>query len=91
MHVPSKNKDFISLFGQNFTNIVVFDSFLSRDGVNVMGYFIWSLFDNIEWNTGYTVRFGINYIDFKNGLKRHPKQSANWLKKFLKTEKHVEL
>ncbi|CAL8177213.1 unnamed protein product [Prunus armeniaca] len=62
-----------------------------QDGVNVMGYFIWSLFDNIEWNTGYTVRFGINYIDFKNGLKRHPKQSADWLKKFLKTEKHVEL
>ncbi|TQE00498.1 hypothetical protein C1H46_013924 [Malus baccata] len=62
-----------------------------EDGVNVMGYFIWSLFDNMEWNTGYTVRFGINYIDFKDGLKRHPKDSAKWLKKFLKTENHEDL
>ncbi|KAM2903856.1 hypothetical protein COP2_003637 [Malus domestica] len=54
---------------------------IDKDGVNVMGYF----------KNGYTVKFGINYIDFKNGLKRHPKDSAEWLKKFLKTENHEEL
>ncbi|KAK4608270.1 hypothetical protein RGQ29_001897, partial [Quercus rubra] len=55
-----------------------------KDGVNVKGYFAWSLLDNFEWNSGYTVRFGINYVDYKNGLKRHPKLSAHWFKKFLK-------
>ncbi|WCJ41795.1 Beta-glucosidase 12 [Euphorbia peplus] len=55
-----------------------------EDGVNVKGYFAWSLMDNFEWSSGYTVRFGIYYIDFKDGLKRYPKLSAGWFKKFLK-------
>ncbi|KAL5832122.1 hypothetical protein ACOSQ3_017550 [Xanthoceras sorbifolium] len=62
-------------------------SFLKRtikDGVNLRGYFAWSLLDNFEWNAGYTVRFGINYVDYKNGLKRYPKHSARWFKNFLK-------
>ncbi|XP_010046697.2 beta-glucosidase 12 [Eucalyptus grandis] len=54
-----------------------------KDGVNVRGYFAWSLLDNFEWSWGYTVRFGINYVDYKNGLKRYPKQSAIWFKSFL--------
>ncbi|KAF3449148.1 hypothetical protein FNV43_RR09876 [Rhamnella rubrinervis] len=54
-----------------------------KDGVNVKGYFAWSLLDNYEWSSGYTVRFGINYVDYKNGLKRHPKLSAHWFKAFL--------
>ncbi|KAL0337136.1 UNVERIFIED_CONTAM: Oleuropein beta-glucosidase [Sesamum calycinum] len=52
--------------------------------VNVKAYFIWSLFDNYEWAEGYTVRFGIFYIDFENGrLTRYPKSSAIWWKNFL--------
>ena len=66
-------------FKQNFTS-KVFD----RDGVDVRGYFAWSLLDNFEWSSGYTVRFGINYVDYKNGLKRYPKLSARWFKNFLK-------
>ncbi|KAF8041057.1 hypothetical protein BT93_B3086 [Corymbia citriodora subsp. variegata] len=54
-----------------------------KDGVNVKGYFAWSLLDNFEWGSGYTVRFGINYVDYKNGLKRYPKHSAIWFKSFL--------
>ncbi|XP_042489608.1 beta-glucosidase 12-like [Macadamia integrifolia] len=54
-----------------------------KEGVNVRGYFAWSLFDNFEWAYGYTVRFGIHYVDFKNGLKRYPKRSAYWFKRFL--------
>ncbi|XP_062172006.1 beta-glucosidase 13-like [Alnus glutinosa] len=54
-----------------------------KKGVNIKGYFAWSLLDNFEWNSGYTVRFGINYVDYKNGLKRHPKLSAHWFKTFL--------
>ncbi|KAF8403882.1 hypothetical protein HHK36_011988 [Tetracentron sinense] len=55
-----------------------------KDGVDVRGYFAWSLLDNFEWNSGYTVRFGIYYVDYKDGLKRYPKHSAIWFKKFLK-------
>ncbi|KAF5447899.1 hypothetical protein F2P56_033415 [Juglans regia] len=54
------------------------------DGVRVKGYFAWSFSDTFEWFSGYTIRFGIHFIDFENGLKRHPKLSAQWFKNFLK-------
>ncbi|KAL3529722.1 hypothetical protein ACH5RR_009044 [Cinchona calisaya] len=54
-----------------------------RAGAKVKGFFGWAVVDNLEWNSGYTVRFGINFVDFKNGMKRYPKLSANWFKKFL--------
>ncbi|XP_014491497.2 beta-glucosidase 12-like [Vigna radiata var. radiata] len=54
-----------------------------ENGVNVKGYFAWSLLDNFEWADGFSVRFGIIYVDFKDGLSRYPKKSAQWFKKFL--------
>ncbi|OIW03566.1 hypothetical protein TanjilG_30986 [Lupinus angustifolius] len=54
-----------------------------KDGVNVKGYFAWTLLDNFEWHSGYTVRFGTYFIDYNNDLKRHPKLSAIWFRKFL--------
>ncbi|CAN6347635.1 unnamed protein product [Urochloa humidicola] len=55
-----------------------------NDGANVKGYFAWSLLDDFEWASGYTLRFGINFVDYNDGLKRYPKDSAHWFKKFLK-------
>ncbi|KAK8715441.1 hypothetical protein V6N13_042775 [Hibiscus sabdariffa] len=55
-----------------------------KDGVDVRGYFAWSLLDNFEWAQGYTKRFGLVYVDYKNGLARHPKSSAYWFSRFLK-------
>ncbi|URE19618.1 Glycosyl hydrolase family 1 [Musa troglodytarum] len=55
-----------------------------REGVDVRGYFAWSLLDNFEWFAGYTVRFGINYVDYKDDLKRYPKSSSLWFRKFLR-------
>ncbi|CAN1761069.1 Beta-glucosidase 13, partial [Linum perenne] len=52
-------------------------------GVNVKGFFAWSLLDNFEWRDGYLVRFGLVHVDYKHGLKRSPKKSAYWFKRFL--------
>ena len=57
-----------------------------RMGVNVQGYFAWSLMDNFEWAEGYTVRFGLVFVDFEDGRKRYPKKSAKWFRKLLKRE-----
>uniref|UniRef100_A0A2N9G7X8 Beta-glucosidase n=1 Tax=Fagus sylvatica TaxID=28930 RepID=A0A2N9G7X8_FAGSY len=55
-----------------------------KDGVKVKGFFAWTLLDNFEWISGFTLRFGINYVNYKDGLKRYPKLSAHWFKDFLK-------
>jgi beta-glucosidase len=46
-----------------------------RQGVDLRGYFAWSLFDNLEWSLGFTKRFGIVHVDFES-LVRTPKASA---------------
>lgn len=51
-------------------------------GVNVTGYFAWSLLDNFEWAEGYTKRFGLYHVDFDT-LKRTPKTSAKAFKALL--------
>lgn len=65
-----------------------FDGYLSaclkaiNNGVNLQGYFIWSLMDNFEWASGYDRRFGIHHVDF-NTLKRTPKASAIWYANYI--------
>ncbi|KAL0394223.1 UNVERIFIED_CONTAM: Oleuropein beta-glucosidase [Sesamum latifolium] len=54
---------------------------------NVKGYFVWSWCDNFEWAAGYTVRFGLIYVDYENHQKRYPKDSAIWFAKFLGSKK----
>jgi beta-glucosidase len=48
-----------------------------QEGVDVRGYYVWSLMDNFEWANGYAPRFGIVRVDFDT-LERTPKESAWW-------------
>ncbi len=52
------------------------------EGVNVNGYFVWSLLDNFEWTEGYTQRFGLIYTNYHN-QERIIKNSGRWFQKFL--------
>uniref|UniRef100_A0ACD5VKG1 Uncharacterized protein n=1 Tax=Avena sativa TaxID=4498 RepID=A0ACD5VKG1_AVESA len=56
---------------------------IKEDGCDVRGYFAWSLMDNWEWAAGYTSRFGLYFVDYKDGLKRYPKDSVQWFKNLL--------
>ncbi len=46
-------------------------------GVDVRGYFVWSLLDNFEWAYGYSKRFGVIYVDFET-QQRVLKDSGAW-------------
>jgi beta-glucosidase len=48
-------------------------------GVDVRGYFAWSLLDNFEWAEGYRKRFGLVYVDYET-QRRVPKDSARWFR-----------
>jgi beta-glucosidase len=47
------------------------------DGVDLRGYFVWSLLDNFEWAYGYSKRFGLVHVDYDT-QRRTPKASARW-------------
>ncbi|KAG8074016.1 hypothetical protein GUJ93_ZPchr0006g42199 [Zizania palustris] len=56
---------------------------IKEDGCDVRGYFAWSLLDNWEWAAGFTSRFGLYFVDYKDNLKRYPKNSVQWFKTLL--------
>ncbi len=49
-----------------------------QDGVDVRGYFVWTLLDNFEWAEGFAKRFGVVHVDYAT-QQRTPKTSAGWL------------
>lgn len=58
------------------------------DGVDVRGYFVWSLFDNFEWSFGYDRRFGIVRVDYET-QERILKDSARWYATLIRTRELV--
>lgn len=54
-------------------------------GVDVRGYFYWSLLDNFEWNSGYTKRFGLFYVNYSS-QDRVAKDSALWYRDFIASQ-----
>lgn len=52
-------------------------------GVDVRGYFHWSLMDNFEWAAGFSQRFGLVHIDYET-QKRTPKDSYYWYQELIR-------
>lgn len=50
---------------------------ITDEGVDIIGYFHWSLLDNFEWGAGYTERFGLVYVDYTT-QERIKKDSFDW-------------
>jgi len=65
----TKRVSYINSYIDNLVAAVV------EDGVNMIGYFVWSWMDNFEWGS-YIPRFGLIYVDYDNNLTRTPKASA---------------
>jgi beta-glucosidase len=55
-----------------------------EQGVDLRGYFAWSLLDNFEWSLGYSKRFGIVHVDYAT-RKRTPKASARFYAEVIRT------
>jgi beta-glucosidase len=57
-----------------------------REGVDVRGYFVWSLMDNLEWTEGFSKRFGIVHCD-RTTLARTIKASGHWYANFVRAQR----
>lgn len=71
VHDPNRI-DFLNRYLLNFRKA-------GEEGIDLAGYFQWSLMDNFEWAHGYKQRFGIVHVDFTTGT-RTPKDSYYWYK-----------
>jgi beta-glucosidase len=54
-------------------------------GVPLRGYFVWSLLDNLEWAYGFSKRFGLVYLDYKD-QRRILKDSADWYRSLIQAQ-----
>jgi beta-glucosidase len=79
---PQHDEERISFISRHF------DAMASamEQGVDVQGYFMWSLLDNFEWDSGYAKRFGIVHVDYAT-QKRTLKDSAHWYRDFIKAQR----
>jgi beta-glucosidase len=57
-------------------------------GVDLRGYYAWSLLDNYEWSLGYSKRFGIVHVDYET-QQRTPKASARFYSEVIRTHGSV--
>ena len=56
------------------------------EGVQVRGYFLWSMLDNFEWASGYSKRFGLTFVDYAT-QRRIPKASSAWYSALIDRER----
>lgn len=97
IYITENGASYVDVVGKNFTvddpqrldyirrHLQALDDAIAS-GVDVRGYFAWSLLDNFEWEQGYAQRFGIVYVDFETQV-RIPKSSALWYADFIRQSK----
>ena len=56
-----------------------------KEGINVKGYYAWSVIDLLSWLNGYKKQYGFIYVDHKDNLNRKKKASFYWYKNIIKT------
>lgn len=59
-----------------------------KDGVDIRGYFHWSLYDNLEWGSGFTCKFGLCHTDFQT-FEKTPKDSFWYYKKIIEENEDI--
>ena len=59
-----------------------------EDGVNLKGYFIWSLVDNFEWSSGFSRRFGLVHVNHLT-QERTLKDSGYWVKEMIQSQPKI--
>jgi len=79
-HVPDKRR--IRFFRDELAELAR----AIADGANVRAFHAWSLLDNFEWADGYTQRYGLTYVDYRN-QKRTVKDSGLWYGKVAATNR----
>ena len=62
---------------------------LMREGIDLRGYFWWSLMDNYEWLEGLRPRFGLYHVDFET-LERTPTAASAWFARWVKRRRALE-
>ena len=55
-----------------------------ENGVNLLGIYVWTLLDDFEWDSGYSSRYGIVFVDY-GSQKRYPKDSAYWYRDVIRS------
>lgn len=58
------------------------------EGIDVRGYYLWSLMDNFEWSAGFAARFGLYYTDYEK-MELIPKKSAGWYRDLIRNSGFV--
>ncbi|MGP4022795.1 GH1 family beta-glucosidase [Actinomadura sp. 3N407] len=62
----------------------------TEEGIDIRGYYAWSLLDNFEWAEGYHPRFGLVHVDYET-QKRTPKKSYTWYRDLIaSTREHAK-
>lgn len=86
---PGKSGEVVDLHRREYLRSYLREAHRAiADGVNIRGYFLWSLMDNFEWQDGYAMRFGLCHTDYAT-QRRTPKLSARWYSAVLRENQIV--